>query len=365
MRTFIIIVCALFMISCNQHTANHDNTTCRIDLKKVDSPSFYDYFSKIEITPLESSKESLIKDVTEYTYHAGKLYIFDKDQKKIFVFDNEGKLFNIINKCGNGPGEYSDLSDFRFNPSTGDLELLSPMGGIFRYDSLGQDFKGNISLPLKVSAAHRFIALNKNTYLFFCEARKGNKMVVYDIDQKKIISEMYDLPRFLFFKTFYHHTYSPFYIYENKVHFVQSYNGDVFTFEHNSLVPKYHWDFGKQNFDISGLKDESYEYYNKYARTVGAKYANTFISYVENSRYYVTRFAYDNKFWTLIYDKQSKKHMVFNTFIEGHRCIPSLIDESGIYYIVDMPQQLDLVLNVEDLDDTNKAICDNLSLIHI
>ncbi len=77
-------------------------------------------------------------------------------------------------------------------------------------------------------------------------------------------------------------------------------------FEHNSLMLKYHWDFGKQNFDISGLKDESYEYYNKYARTVGAKYANTFISYVENSRYYIARFAYDNKFWTLIYDKQSK-----------------------------------------------------------
>lgn len=44
------------------------------------------------------------------------------------------------------------------------------------------------------------------------------------------------------------------------MHFVQSYNGDVFTFENNSLVPKYHWDFGKQNFDISGLKDESYEF---------------------------------------------------------------------------------------------------------
>ena len=31
-----------------------------------------------------------------------------------------------------------------------------------------------------------------------------------------------------------------------------------------------------------------------------------------------------------------------------------------IYYIVDMPQQLDLVLNVEELDGTNKAICDNI-----
>lgn len=172
MEIITIIFCMLLITSCNQRTAKHDNATCRIDLKKVDFPSFYDYFSKIEITPLESSKESLIKDVTEYTYHAGKLYIFDRNQKKIFVFDNEGKLFNIINKRGNGPGEYSDLSDFRFNSFTGDLELLSPMGGVFRYDSLGQDFKGNISLPLNVSATHRFIALNKNTYLFFCEARK-------------------------------------------------------------------------------------------------------------------------------------------------------------------------------------------------
>ena len=47
------------------------------------------------------------------------------------------------------------------------------------------------------------------------------------------------------------------------------------------------------------------EYYFKYARTVGAKYANIFVSYGENSRYYITDFAYDNKYWTLIYDKQS------------------------------------------------------------
>ena len=70
MKTFAIVVfCMVLITSCSQQIANHDNTTCRIDLKKVDSPSFYDYFSKIEITPLESSKESLIKDVTEYTYH--------------------------------------------------------------------------------------------------------------------------------------------------------------------------------------------------------------------------------------------------------------------------------------------------------
>ena len=75
------------------------------------------------------------------------------------------------------------------------------------------------------------------------------------------------------------------------------------------------------------------EYYFKYARTVGAKYANIFVSYGENSRYYITDFAYDNKYWTLIYDKQSKEPVVFNAFKEGHECIPSFVDESGVYLI--------------------------------
>lgn len=361
MKKNIIIICTLLMMSCSQQTANRNSTDYKIDLKEVDTPSFYDYFSKIEITPLESSEEALIEDVGGFTYHAGKLHILDRRQRKVFIFDDEGKLLNVINKHGNGPGEYSDLSDFRFNPFTGDLELLSPMIGILRYDSLGQNFKEKIPLPSTVSAAHKFVALNKNTYLYFCDARKGNKMVIYDVDQKKIVSEMYDLPKFLFFKTFYHHTYSPFYIYEDKVHFVQAYNGDVFTLEDNySLVPKYHWDFGEQNFDISGLKDESYQFYIKYAHTVGAKYANTFISYIENSHYYVTGFTYNNNNWTLMYDKQSKKHVLFDTFKEGHRCIPALIDESGIYYILDMPKRLNWFLNIEELDDANKAICDNI-----
>lgn len=96
---------------------------------------------------------------------------------------------------------------------------------------LGQNFKEKIPLPLTVPAVHQFIALDKDTYLLFSDSREGNKMVVYNIVQRKIISELYDLPKFLLFNTFYHHTYSPFYICEGKVHFVQSYNGDVFTFE--------------------------------------------------------------------------------------------------------------------------------------
>ena len=356
-----IIFCMLLITSCNRQTANRDNATCRIDLKKVDTPSFYDYFSRIEIIPLETSDESLIRDIGERLYHNGKYYIFDRPQKKILVFDRKGKFLYNIDKRGNGPGEYSDLSSFGFNSFTGDLELLSPMGGILRYDSLGQNFKEKIPLPLTVPAAQQFIALNKKTYLLFCAFREGNKMVVYDIEQHKIISELYDLPKFIFSDTFYHHTYSPFYICEGKVHFVQSYNGDVFTFENNSLVSEYCWDFGEQNFNISGLKKQpSDDYYMKYDRTIGAKYANSFVSYGENLRCYIANCSYDNKTWTLIYDKRSKKATVFNGFKEGHGCVPSFVDESGIYYIGAYPNYGLNVLNANELDADNRKIFNSI-----
>ena len=361
MRIIIVIIWGmLLMTSCNQQIINRDSTVCKIDLKKTISPSFYDYFSRVEIIPLETSETSLLKYVGERIYLDSKYYILDTRQKKILVFDENGNFLYDINKHGNGPGEYTELYSFYFNPFTGDLDLLSPMGGILRYDSLGQNFKEKIPLPLTVPAVHQFIALDKDTYLLFSDSREGNKMVVYNIVQRKIISELYDLPKFLLFNTFYHHTYSPFYICEGKVHFVQSYNGDVFTFENNSLIPKYHWDFGEQNFEISDLKDEPMEYYFKYARTVGAKYANIFVSYGENSRYYITDFAYDNKYWTLIYDKQSKEPVVFNAFKEGHECIPSFVDESGVYLIGADPNYGLNILNAEDLDADTRKVFDSI-----
>lgn len=359
---FLFNLCLLF-VACNQHqTFNREHATSEIDLQKeLDSPpSFYDYFSKIEIIPLETSEESLIKKMTESTYYRGNFYILDKPQKKLFVFNKEGRFLHTIDKRGNGPGEYSDIADFQFNRFSGDLELLNPMGGVLRYDSLGQVFKEKIPLPLTVAAIHNFIALSKDTYLFFCEARDGEKMVVYDIRQKKIVSEMYNLPEFLFSNTSYHHSYSPFYVYDGKVHFVQAYNGDVFTLENNSLVPKYLWDFGKQNFDISGLEEKPIEYYIKYGRSTGAKYANIFISYGENSRYYLTEFFFNNKICSLIFDKQTKKSSVFNTFKEGHRCIPSFVDKDAVYCLMRVTS-VNIGVNVEALEDANRKIVENLT----
>lgn len=359
--TKILCICLLTLYSCKQQTVfNRNNATCNIDLKKMDSPSFKEYFSKIELIPLETSDSSLIKSIDERIFYKGKFYICDNEQKRVLVFDRTGKFRFTIDKRGNGPGEYSDLSSFQINRFTDDLELLSPMGGILRYDSIGHQYKGKIPLPTTITAAHYFISLNENTYLFFSDSRDGNKMLAYDAEKKEIVSEMYNLPRFIFFNTFYHHSYTPFYLLDNRIHFIQAYNGDVFTFENNALLPKYKWDFGEQNFEISNLEDKPIEYYMRYDNSVGSKYANTFVSYGENSKYFLTNFSYNHKLCTLIYDKQKKKCITFNAFAEKHRLIPGSVNEEAVYHF-SLAQNINEVVDRDNLDDENKKIYDSIS----
>lgn len=331
-----------------------------VDLDNLSSPSFNDYFSNLEIIPLELSNETLIQDVLGQIWYNNKLYILDQKQKIVFIFDQKGNFIQKIDKCGNGPGEYTDLVDFQLNRFTGDLELLSPMGGILKYDSLGNVFKGYIHLPPAVGAVHQFASVSPDVYLYFCEAREGNKIVAYDIKKNKIISELYNKPEFIFFSTLYHHTYTPFYIFENKVHFTQAYNGDVFTFEDGKLSPKYLWNFGKYNFEITDLEDnKDIPYYLEHYRTIGSKYATIFIAYVENFRYYITQFSFQKKMCTLIYDKKNNCSVVFNSFKEGHRLIPTNIDESTVCFLAE-PRTLPIVINRDTLSDENKRIYDSI-----
>lgn len=307
MKSIMLLIGVLLLSSCGYHPLGEDRMgkyVKDIDLDNLTSPSFNDYFSELKIIPTDSSSEALIQIVSEQKWYKDKLYVLDRRQKKVFIFDqNNGKLLQIMDKRGNGPGEYTDIVDLQINRFTGDLELLNPMGGILKYDSMGENYKGRVNLPF---VAHHFISVSSDVYLFFCQARENNKMLAYDFKQKKIVAELYDKPTFLFFSTPYHHTYTPFYLFEDKVHFAQTYNGDVFTFEDNKLSPEYQWNFGKYNFDITDLEsDKDIPYYMNYNKTVGSQYATIFIVYVENSRYYMTQFYLHNKMWTLIYDKKT------------------------------------------------------------
>lgn len=333
-----------------------------VDVNNEIEISIYDLFSKVEIIPLEVSESSLLYEyIDKIIFHNNMYYVMPAKQNVLFVFDSQGKYVDQINKQGNGPGEYNELEDFNFNRFTGNLELMSSFGYINVYDSCGKTFKERLVFP-RIPIMRNFTHLAANKYLFFSDVREDGKIVCYDMNEKKIVSEGYDLPKFLFFNTPYHHMFSPFYLCGEQVCFVQGYNGDVFTVEKDgSLSPRYLWDFGEYNFDISGLEEKPIEYYVQYARTDGSKYVNTFVAYGENSSYYMTRFKFKNKMYHLVLDKKDGSYKVFRTFKENVVCFPIAVDEDAAYSYV-TPRELPLAINPDILDDENRKRYESVTM---
>lgn len=365
MRLLSVFILLFFLlISCNSPKlpiARKESTMGRIDLDEKTELSMYELFSDMEIIPLETQKESLLgHPLRKLIMKNGLYYALDSKQNSIFVFGSDGQFLKKINKYGKGPDEYTLLYDFGFNRFDGNLELMSAAGYINVYDSIGDVYKNRIKLPDSILSVSYFANTAPDKYLFFSNHREGNKMLLYDAKLKLLVTETYDIPSFIYSNTPYHHSYSPFYEFADTICFVQAYNGDVFTVDDNGhLEPKYLWDFGGYNFDISILKDEPIEFYVKHRRNVGSNFATCFLSYGENSKYYITSFSLRKKIYHLIIDKKNGKHFVFNAFKEGNTCFPVFMDERTLLFYAS-PSELDIAINSSELKGELKKKYDSV-----
>lgn len=313
-----------------------------VNLDEKSKISLFDLFSSIELIPLETSDSILMgAPLRQMAVFKNRFYLLVGKENQLWEFDEKGHFIKSINHYGAGPGEYSTLACFQFNHFTGNLEILSDFGDIFVYDESGTSFKKKISLRGEgISAVHEFISLSPAKYLIFSSSRNGNKMIWYDALKEQVYKEDYDLPSFLFFKTPYHHTFSPFYLYGDTVHFVQGYNGEVFVADSlGTLSSKYHFDFGKANLLLSDLPDKDIKYNIRHRHAEGTKKATCFITYGENSHYYICSFSYQNRPMHLIVDKREGKVCSFSYYEENCSSFPFYMDEEALYSLL-YPKEL-------------------------
>lgn len=362
-RLTIIFWSCMIFCSCNspqKEVASRANVPVNIEEERP--LSFYDLFSSLEIIPMETS-DSVVMDVSLRQMHIRdhSFYFWVGKDEQIWEFDGKGRFVRRINHYGTGPGEYTLFAGFHLNRFNRNLEVLS-LGSIYQYDSLGGKFKSKIPLDCKETKAfHHFIGLTPAKYLLLSNSKTGNKMLWYDVDKQEVYAEDYDIPSFIFFNTPYHHTWSPFYVYNDTVHFVQGYNGDVFTVDTiGNLTLKYHFDFGKYNFDISDLPEKDIKYYIRHKATEGANYANRFITYGENSRYYICSFSFKNRFYQLVLNKETKEVFTFQQYKEGCYAFPMYMDEEALYTCL-MPVELAHTVNPDLLSESERKKWDSIT----
>lgn len=124
------------------------------------------------LIPLETTDDCLLGDLEKIYESDGRLYILDMNRTTVFVFDISGKFLYKIERRGQGPEEYLEVSDF--DVMDGVIYVLSRVNKrILAYDENGECVK---IIPLK--AWYDNLAVEEERVILY--ANRGNELM-YDV----------------------------------------------------------------------------------------------------------------------------------------------------------------------------------------
>lgn len=110
-----MIISSLLFSSCNGSQGKNDTlTTLSVNTesfkKEIKSSAV---FSSVKCIPLETGEDFLIDKISKMARKNNHLYVADR--LALYKFDLNGSFIAKIEKKGNGPGEYSSISDFEID----------------------------------------------------------------------------------------------------------------------------------------------------------------------------------------------------------------------------------------------------------
>ena len=132
------LIMMLAFVSCDGRKPASDANIC-LDFSKCvdDTLNVSDWMYPLEIVRLETTEESLLGSVDKLVEYNENYYVLDKKRNCVLVFDGTGNFLRRVGRVGQGPGEYSRLSDFIVDEKTGCLYLLANSSTVYAYDNEG------------------------------------------------------------------------------------------------------------------------------------------------------------------------------------------------------------------------------------
>lgn len=136
------------------------------------------YFKEVKTISFNDSFK--LGDPYKIRLVANKLFILDELKLKIFVSDTNGIITNILNRAGEGPGNYNEISDFDIDDNGYIYILDINKSTLFKYTQNGHC----LAQKRITDYPYRIIIYNNNIYVYTglnSRGKYGNCMfTVYD-----------------------------------------------------------------------------------------------------------------------------------------------------------------------------------------
>ena len=147
-------------------------------IRKMDLNDSISYEKK---TYLKEKEHFIISSITKLRFCNFMPIIFDKPQKKIFIYDQDGNCFSMIDNIGRGPNEYLQINDFCVDEASKSIYALVVTGGrkcaIYKYN-LNGSLLGHSVLSFK---AYKLEKLGNELFFytdFSSDRRKGYNIYI-------------------------------------------------------------------------------------------------------------------------------------------------------------------------------------------
>ncbi|WP_455674321.1 6-bladed beta-propeller [Phocaeicola sp.] len=246
-KTVCIALLMVCLMGCHSTKEKSEYPILAVDLNSAPA-QMSDLFSKIEVIPLETSDSSLLTHPGKILDYKNLYFIFDLGTRKVSVYNYSGIYLYNIGSIGNGPGEYTYISDISINEEEGIIHLLAPFGYYLDYSTEGIFIEKKV-LPSE-NSNYQFLCDFNGSLLTWTSPSDNKSNCISVIHPQSMEIENTFGKGACILKKFSNNLYS----YGNSIYHAQTLeSNNVYEVSKDSLKLAYRWDFGKDNIDMYNL----------------------------------------------------------------------------------------------------------------
>lgn len=129
----------VFFTSCNNSVSLKSGIIIDLDKNVQKTIKYSSFVDSISYIPLETNDSCTIGQVKDIQIADSFIFVLDKKQPVIFIFDQHGNYLNKIDHQGQGPGEYGWIVQFYYNENRKSISVCTASGAckIIEYDLQG------------------------------------------------------------------------------------------------------------------------------------------------------------------------------------------------------------------------------------
>lgn len=357
-RNYHLLIALTFCVSACQHMGKPDVGATHIDIDAADNqcPSSL-ICESIELHEIITPDSIIVNPSgSQYHFFNNHMYLLDSSSKDLYEFTDSYKFVRTVARRGRSSREYQMAEDFLVNERDSTVEILNPVGKIYRY-GIGSDtdFFDVIDISDKVRSANQLVMTENGSYFIY--SLGVNKYYLYD-PSRKITKELGSIiPDYLSTSIIGN---GMLFNYKNKPRCFSRMDGKVYTINEgeDKLCCIHKWDFGEHTLSTSLIpENKDYSFYHHFIQRSRKYVSFTSIMHETDSSIIATAIYKGlTNFHSIIYNKQDGSVLTFKNMEKNLLFLPREIYNGNAYYLIEDHRLLPKLVNNTVVNSNNISI---------